>query len=702
MLGAFGWMAYWTPIFLFWMAARAWAARKALSSEIAFATHALFLPLGGFFLAALGWGLAAFNQSDIAGGLGLWLARSMSYRVGFFGSWAMLAGLGAFWLWMAFDVPWGALTGRTIRLIQEDWKSWRREWRLRRAAVAEQSASAGGAVSAPRVKIEKPANGNGHGVRPPESEETERIGPVKITVAPVEPPIRGQARPAPDAPREGAAAKWTLPSLDLLNRGSGGSEVWAQADVLEGRGQDLVRALANFEVLVDLEGIVPGPVVTRYDVVPKPGVKVTEIVNLTNDIALALRVASVRVLGPIAGKGAIGIEVPNPKATLVRLRDVLETSMAREADDRLVFAIGRSASGEGILADLTDMPHLLVAGATNSGKSVLIHAMIVSYIYRMTPDELKLVLIDPKRLELPFYEGVPHLFDPRKSASDVTVITDFKEASKTLAAMVDLMEARYERFAQKNVRNIEAYNKVVRQGSPGAVDAGAFAPEPYVVVIIDELADLMLVAGKEVEHNVQRLAQMARAVGIHLILATQRPSVDVITGVIKANLPARIALQVVSKVDSRVILDAQGAEDLLGEGDLLYLAAGAQRPARIQGAYVSDGEIQKVVQFWKEQGGPDYPEPAVLMGIHNQNSGGQGQVQSREEVENFLKALKLIQERRRVSQDLLKAHFGSSARATDILSRLEVGGYIFKPEGTNRWEIRYDRIEEYLKERRID
>jgi S-DNA-T family DNA segregation ATPase FtsK/SpoIIIE len=309
-----------------------------------------------------------------------------------------------------------------------------------------------------------------------------------------------------------------------------------------------------------------------------------------------------------------------------------------------------------------------------------LQSLILSIIYKNTPDEVKFLFIDPKRLELTSYEGIPYLFDPRVKPQDVRVITDAKEAAKSLVALVRVMEKRYRMFEKARVKNIQSYNK-------WAV-ANNQKPEFYIVVVIDELADLMLQAKNVVEEAIQRLTQMARAVGIHVVVATQRPSVDVITGVIKANLPARVALQVSSKVDSRVIIDAPGAETLIGKGDMLYLGPNTSKPERIQGCYVTEEEIERVVSYLKTQGEPDYPSY-----MDEEETSFEGKGSSSEEL---IAALKLVMERRRVSQDLLKAHFGSSAKATNLLSLLEVKGFIHKPEGTNRWQIYFDKIESYL------
>ncbi|MBI4668666.1 MAG: DNA translocase FtsK 4TM domain-containing protein [Elusimicrobia bacterium] len=647
-LKIFGWTAYLAPFLLFWTAWRTWQARKPMASSLAYLVHAVFIPSACFLLASASWSLLVFSQKDIAGSFGRSAASGLLQSLGFGGSCFILITLWMAWFWLAFDVPWPALAKKALRFIIADLKSWRDE--LRRRRLAAQSDKAIERVSdraMERASEQQPEKTQ------KQSEAQEEFlkddgQQAEFGIEKNFPDLKSPHRPIAPSPHR---SHWRLPSFDLLASSEARSgKSWLDIDLAQQRGRDLVQALANFDVLVDLEGIVPGPVVTCYDVSPRPGVKVGEIASLSNDIALALKVAGVRILGPIAGKGAIGIEVPNPQGALVRLRDVLEEAAGSAPKGDLPFVLGRSASGEAVLSDLTDMPHLLIAGATNSGKSVLIHALIVSLLYRLTPDDLKLVLIDPKRL----------------------------------------MEVRYGRLSERCARNIKAYNQA-------AAKSNGFSPEPYIVVVIDELADLMMIAGKDVENSVQRLSQMARAVGIHLVLATQRPSVDIITGVIKANLPARVSLQVVSKTDSRVILDTQGAENLIGRGDMLYLASGAQHPARIQGAYVSDKEIAAAAKFWADQGPADYPEPAELLGLPDKGAGPDDSGSS-EDAGDLRRALKLVTERRRVSQDLLKANFGSSARATDLLSRLEVEGFIFKPEGTNRWEIRYDRIEEYLEE----
>ena len=478
---------------------------------------------------------------------------------------------------------------------------------------------------------------------------------------------------------------YILPSVDLLTDTPQLDKEYQYEDLIQ-KAALLEQTLSSFNVFAKVTDIVPGPMVTRFDLTPEPGVKVQQITNLSNDIALAMKAQSVRIMAPVPGKGTVGVEIPNPKGKLVSIKEIISSKEFQTSKSKLTIALGKSTDGKPYITDLTPMPHLLIAGATGSGKSVCIHTIITSMLFKATPSEVKFLLIDPKRLELPVYNGLPHLYDPTVPPEKVQVITNPKHSARSLKALVTIMEKRYEKFAKVSVRNIEGYNEYAEKSK--------LQKEFYIVVIIDELADLMLILPKDIEDSIQRLAQMARAVGIHLVLATQRPSVDVITGVIKANLSSRIAFQVLSKTDSRVILDITGAEDLLGKGDMLFLPTGAPKPERLQGSYVSEKDIESVVNFIKKQGlKPSYDE-------FYQSSTEEKTESEDESAKKYIEqALHLILERKRVSQDLLKAHFGSSSRATDILSLLEVKGFIFKPEGTNRWQIHFDKIEEYLKQK---
>lgn len=474
---------------------------------------------------------------------------------------------------------------------------------------------------------------------------------------------------------------YRLPQTNILKSDPATSFETKKEQLLE-RAELLRKTLADFDISAEVKDIIPGPVVTRYDLVLAPGVKIQAVSNIIDNISLTMRTSSIRVV-PIPEKAAVGIEVPNPESVIVGLRGILESRAFESSKSLLSLALGKTTDGEGYVANLASMPHLLIAGATGSGKSVGIHTIILSILYKARPDEVKFMLIDPKRVEMPVYKDIPHLYNPCSSAADADIITNPREAAAALKKLVNVMDERYVKFAKEMARNIEDYNnKMAESGRE---------KEFYIVVIIDELADLMLVAQKEIEDSIQRLAQMARAVGIHLILATQRPSVNVITGVIKANFPARLSFQTTSKIDSRVILDALGAEDLIGKGDMLFLPPGEARAVRLQGAFVSLKEAEKIIDFINDQNFPRIYEPiAIEVSAETLNP------VEEKTMKDLIPALILINERKRISQDLLKANFGGSARATNILSVLEMKGFIEKPEGTNKWKINYDKINEYL------
>ncbi|MBE3596074.1 MAG: DNA translocase FtsK [Hydrogenibacillus sp.] len=458
---------------------------------------------------------------------------------------------------------------------------------------------------------------------------------------------------------------YTLPPLVLLDRPRRTSlkENWNIA----ANAQKLEQTLKNFGVGARVVHVHRGPAVTRYELLPDVGVKVSRIVSLTDDIALALAARDIRIEAPIPGKSAIGIEVPNDVVAVVTLREVLESPAFQQSTSKLTIALGRDISGEAIIADLAKMPHLLVAGATGSGKSVGLNAMIASILYKARPDEVKFVMIDPKMVELSIYNDLPHMLAP--------VVTDPRKASIVLKKIVQEMEMRYERFVAASVRDIERYNAV------------ADAPLSYIVVIVDELADLMLVASGDVEESIARLAQKARAAGIHLILATQRPSVDVITGVIKANIPSRIAFGVSSQVDSRTILDMAGAEKLLGRGDMLYLPMGAAKATRIQGCFVSERELEALVDFIRAQDRPRYVEH--LMGGGEDDEGNGPDVED----ELYEKAVALVVEMKSASVSLLQRRFAIGyARAARLIDLMEQNGIVGPHEGSKPRKVLVDRL----------
>jgi S-DNA-T family DNA segregation ATPase FtsK/SpoIIIE len=398
---------------------------------------------------------------------------------------------------------------------------------------------------------------------------------------------------------------WKLPSIALLDTVTVRRE--RMADEIKRNVKIIETTLATFGVECKVVGVNSGPAVTQYEIQPGPGVQVKRITALQNDLSLALAAAPLRIEAPIPGKSAVGIEVPNKAASLVTIREVLETAAFREGTHALALGLGNDVSGQSIVSDLTRMPHLLIAGATGQGKSVCINALITSLLFQVTPEHMRLLLIDPKRVELTGYNGLPHLALP--------VLVESHEAAAALRWAVAEMDRRYKMFSAEGVRNIAAYNEKAKQRLAREL--------PYIVIVIDELADLMMVAAGEIEELICRIAQLARAVGIHLIIATQRPSTDIITGLIKANIPSRIAFAVGSQVDSRVILDTGGAEKLLGRGDMLYQPVDAGKPTRIQGAFVSDPEVVAVVNFWKAQGGPRYMEEILEAGANSEWEGGQ-------------------------------------------------------------------------------
>ena len=386
--------------------------------------------------------------------------------------------------------------------------------------------------------------------------------------------------------------------------------------------QQIEQSLADFNIKVSVAAVHPGPVITRYDIQPATGVKGAMVVNLARDLARALSVSSIRVLENIPGTNYIGLEIPNKKRSMVTLSDILTSDDYANSAAALPLALGKTAAGAIALADLAALPHILIAGATGAGKSVFVNAILLSLLYKRTPAEMRLLLIDPKMLELAAYADIPHLLAP--------VVTDMELAPAALNWAVEEMESRYRSMADAGVRHIKSYNEAAAKGEVKDEEGVAQPPMPYIAVIIDELADLMMVAGKKVEISISRLAQKARAAGIHIVLATQRPSVDVITGLIKANIPCRLSFQVASKVDSRTILDQMGAEALLGKGDMLYMASGSGLPQRLHGAFVSDDEVRRVVERVRDQSGgahdymTDFSESTPGMAPAGSGGGGGG------------------------------------------------------------------------------
>ena len=461
-----------------------------------------------------------------------------------------------------------------------------------------------------------------------------------------------------------------LPPLTFLDSPKGRPASVDRNFLLE-QAKLLEQKLSDFGVKGEVEDVIPGPVITTFEYKPAAGVKINRVANLSDDLALALKAMSVRIVAPIPGKAVIGIEIPNTERETVRLRELVSTDEFRNSASKMTIGLGKDIVGNPVVAQLDKMPHLLIAGATGTGKSVFLNSLICSILYKATPEEVKLIMVDPKRIELSEYDGIPHLISP--------VVTDVKKATNALFWAVNEMERRYELLSENRVRNITQFNRKVRRESgkeQKTEDGEVIAPLeslPYVVVIIDELADLMLVASRDVEVSLMRLAQMARAAGIHLILATQRPSVDVLTGIIKANFPTRLTFKVSSKTDSRTIIDTNGAETLLGEGDMLYLPPGTAKLQRIHGAYISEEELVQITEFLKQQKEPEYDDSVVEAPVQEKTAG-----EEEDYDERYDDAVALVTQSGQASISMVQRHlrigYNRAARIIEVMEREGVVG----------------------------
>jgi S-DNA-T family DNA segregation ATPase FtsK/SpoIIIE len=540
------------------------------------------------------------------------------------------------------------------------------------SAEPARAAAAGAGVTMPGISGRRsiyPGSKAGTAIADDEAEAEQMVKGASVLRPKGEKPATGKL--PFDADRRQSYSDYSMPPLQFLNEAPPPSE---QADTeLLGLATRLAEKCKEFNVTGQIKHICPGPVVTTYEFKPDPGVKYSRVVSLVDDLCLALKAESIRI-DRMPGKPHVGIEVPNPRRETIFLREVIESRAFRESSSKLTIALGKTIDGLNYVADLAKMPHLLIAGTTGAGKSVGVNSLIVSILYRARPDEVKFILIDPKRLELGLYEDIPHLAAP--------IITDPKLASRSLKWAVGEMERRYRDLAGWGVRNIDGYNtEIMRRNLVKEYDEKGepHKPLPYIVIIIDELADLMMTSGREVEESITRLAQMARAVGIHLVLATQRPSVDVITGLIKANFPSRISFRVSSKVDSRTIIDTNGAEHLLGRGDMLFLPPGTSRLIRVHGAYVDETEIGKIVNHAKAQAKPDYNETITqseeeALGLDNSNG---------EHDELFEEALRICVEMKRASTSVLQRRLRIGyGRAAAILDIMEREGLIGQADGS--------------------
>ena len=484
-----------------------------------------------------------------------------------------------------------------------------------------------------------------------------------------------------------------LPSLEILSTHSSESAVEEEHQALIALGERLRSILADYGVAIEVESIISGPVVSRFEIQLAPGLKVNKIISLGNDLAREIAVSSVRVVPVIPGKSVVGIEIPNRVRATVTLKEVLAQRQFNDAKQPLTLALGKDIAGEPVYADLERMPHLLVAGTTGSGKSVGINTMLLSMMYRLTPEDVRLILVDPKMLELSVYEGIPHLLTP--------VVTDMQDAAKALQWCVAEMERRYRLMKELEVRSLGGFNEKIadaeKRGEPipdplwqpdSGVDQQALTKLPLIVVVIDEFADMIMIVGKKVEQLIARIAQKARAAGIHLILATQRPSVDVITGLIKANIPCRISYQVSSQVDSRTIIDQVGAEQLLGHGDMLYLPPGSSVPERVHGAFISDDEVLAVIADWRRRGSPDYAYDIMNEDVSfNVNdlgfeSGGD------DADELYQQAVQFVVESRRASASALQTKFQIGwNKAARFMDQMEQHGIVTVPDHKGRREV---------------
>ncbi len=640
--------------------------------------HPLALGLLGFALvlfasAALEairlWRLPVALPLAPGGALGDAIGQAAAHALGFNGATLLLLVTGAVGLSLLFGISWL----RVMERIGTGLEALVAAVRRRREAAQDRKIGEVAATERENVVLH---------LREAEVErEPVVVVPPVVQVAKSERVVKERQRPLfTDMPDS------KLPPLALLEEAPAAQEAVGH-ETLEYTSRLIERKLADFGVSAKVLAAYPGPVITRYEIEPAVGVKGAQIVNLVKDLARALSVVSIRVVETIPGKSCMGLELPNPRRQMVKLTEILSSATYNDTHGALTLALGKDIAGKPVIADLARMPHLLVAGTTGSGKSVAVNAMILSLLYKAEPKEVRLILIDPKMLELSMYEGIPHLLAP--------VVTDMKLAPNALTWCVGEMERRYRLMSQFGVRNIAGYNaKVVEARKAGKPLVNPFSltpdePEPLealplIVVVVDELADLMMVTGKKIEELIARIAQKARASGIHLILATQRPSVDVITGLIKANIPSRIAFQVASKVDSRTILDQMGAEALLGQGDMLFMPPGAGHPHRVHGAFVSDGEVHRVVEYLRQQGEPQYVEGLLEGGAGADGEEGVSVEGGDAEADPMYdQAVAVVLKTRRPSISLVQRHLRIGYnRAARLIEQMERAGLV-SPMQTN-------------------
>ncbi len=670
----FGLSAWWWVIFLGYGVV--WGFRR-LRRELTADRRSFFIVVAGFLvmllassaIESLRFHTHGATPPHAPGGIiGVELGAIMQRYFGFTGGTLMLLALLASGISLFSGISWLSVTERVGAAIERSWlglvDKWY-QWQDRRAG--RQLAQKREAVVQTRKRKAEP------------------------TAAPL------RIEPVVEVPRSERVEKERqkilfedmgadgLPPLGLLDQPATDIEP-PSADTLEFTSRLIETKLGEFGVEVRVVAAYPGPVVTRYEIEPAVGVKGAQIVNLSKDLARALSLVSLRVVETVPGKSCMALELPNAKRQVVRLSEILGSQAYHQMHSPLTVALGKDINGQPVVADLAKMPHLLVAGTTGSGKSVGINAMILSLVYKASPEKVRMIMVDPKMLELSIYEGIPHLLAP--------VVTDMRHAANALNWCVGEMDKRYKLMAAMGVRNLAGFNRAVteaRKAEKPLTNPFSITPEspepletlPHIVVVIDELADLMMVVGKKVEELIARLAQKARAAGIHLILATQRPSVDVITGLIKANVPTRIAFQVSSKIDSRTILDQMGAETLLGMGDMLYLPPGTGFPVRVHGAFVADGEVHKIVDHLKKMGPPDYVEDVLASPEEASDALGGGDDNDAEADPMYDQAVAVVLKTRRPSISLVQRHLRIGYnRAARLIEQMERAGLV-SSMGTN-------------------
>ncbi len=683
-----GWVAYLTPLVLFLAGGHLLLARpleapytKAVGTVLLLASITSLLELFPYTPHVAG----LVRGGGLAGYL---LAAGLVHTLNYVGAVIVAFALVLTSLFLvtrfSFSSAGGFLKARLafLNTLKTRWSNWREARQRRRLRRQVERARVMGKQP---VVVQRVAAKAGPAGPPPASASQSReasVGRSSTALAAHATGLEAELPPPPPRITGRGLHAYKLPSATLLRPPA--SQQGIDEDELKQRALNLTEKFAEFGVTGTVTQIHPGPVVTTYEYKPEAGIKYSRITNLVDDLCLAMKAESI-LIDRIPGKSTVGIEVPNLHREIIHLREMIESSEFAASSSKLSLCMGKDITGKIKIADLTQMPHLLIAGSTGSGKSVAINSMIISILYKSTPDEVKLILIDPKRLELGLYENIPHLFTP--------IVTEPKQAANVLRRATIEMEERLKKLADHGVRNIEQYNKIFEPDSTlGLFDTNGERerPLPYIVIAIDELADMMMVEPQTVEESITRLAQMSRAVGIHLILATQRPSVDVITGLIKANMPSRISFRVASKVDSRTILDSNGAEALLGRGDMLFVPPGSARLARLHGPLVTEREIGKIVDWWKSQSQPQYNEEFLKPFRDKDRSGEaiEGDEEPEELDEVYDEAVRLVVESRKASTSLLQRRlrlgYGRAARLIDMM---EKDGIVSAPDGSKPREV---------------